>query len=188
MTVTIDNDLSGPVGDRAFKLVWSSDQADPADDKLLFYVYQDGRQVARTQATEWMFHVEQGASSRIEIFDTDPEASGAGGISDAWPGRMHLAWKNVEGATSYRVEEFVASVWTARRTIADDGNKPNFGFISRFLEDVTIHQFRVIPIAANGLEGTARTFSALMVRHPDQPVTTKTYNGSGTPTVTIAAA
>jgi hypothetical protein len=71
---------------------------------------------------------------------------------------------------------------------ADQPTGNYFAWESRFLEDSASHRFRVVPVGQNGNEGTSREFLVLMVRIPDPPEVTYTYNGTPANTVTIAAA
>jgi hypothetical protein len=71
---------------------------------------------------------------------------------------------------------------------ADRPTGTPFTWRSRVLEDGATHRFRVVPVGQNGNDGTEQLFTLLMVRIPDPPAVTYTYNGAGAPTVTIAAA
>jgi len=122
-----------------------------------------------------------GEGIALEILDSE-----AAILSPAFPGRLTLNWTAVTSAKSYRVEEYVAAVWTERETITARGETA-FSWETRWLENQTTFQFRVIPITAGGTEGTALTYSALMVRADEVPDVTYTY-AAGTGKVTIAAA
>lgn len=167
-------------GPRAYEITYESDLT--STDAPVFYIYVDGAFVARTRATTHILHIPRGEAPTIEIADS-PVTTPA-----SVPGKAELAWYAVTGAVAYRVEEYVDSAWVARATIRDtNAVRGHYQWRSRFLEDATEHQFRIIPIDAGGNEGTARTHTILMVRRPDPPVVTVAYNGSATPTVTITA-
>lgn len=134
--------------------------------------------MAATQNTFFEFSVAAGEQIVIEVLD-----NGATAPQLAFPGRVTLGWSEVEGAYSYRVEEYVGAAWTARQTVRDLGQS-YFSWVSRFLEDATSHQFRVITIGTNGVEGEAKAFTFLMVRHPDIPDVAITYD-EGTQRVTV---
>ncbi len=163
-----------------FLLEWTSDETTPVP----FRVYIDGQEVGAFDSADGSgsFVVTAGSGESVFIEVLDKACSVP---SIAFSGRMRINWQAVVGASTYRVEEFVAAVWTARQTITDRGEGA-FEFVTRFLEDVTTHQFRVIPIDAAGNEGTAISFTSLMVRHPTPPSVSYVYNGAGTPTVTIS--
>lgn len=174
MAVTINQtDQTGPT---TWKVTFSSDLGGTP----VFSLYQNGVLITTTTATEWTFTVADLTSSIIEIFDdaTSP--------ATYYPGRMTLAWDAPPEATDYYlIEQKVASVWTERARIYDRGES-YFSWNTLYLDDVTTHEFRVSPIGANGVTGQIRLFTALMVRYPDIPNVTYTYD-SGTAKVTIAA-
>lgn len=138
-------------------------------------IYRDGvlYQVLTTQTgrEELVLPVAAGTSPYVEVLDT------ACRRKPASPGRFTVHWLGVAGATRYRVEELVGGEWLERQTITDDGSGA-FRWITRWLEDVTEHQFRVIAIDAAGNEATATTLAATMVRRPDIPAVAVTLTDS----------
>ncbi|QDU61230.1 hypothetical protein Pan216_20840 [Planctomycetes bacterium Pan216] len=166
----------------AFRLSFSSDETPPVP----FRVVRNGDMIYSFTSTdgtgEITVTVEPGTVPFFEILDRAGQRP-----QPAFPGRLTLAWQAVTGATRYRVDEYVDSEWTERQTIASTG-ETSYTWVSRWLEDSASHQFRVVPLDNAGNEGSAQTFAALMVRHPDAPNVTYTYNGSATPTLTITEA
>lgn len=156
MAVTISKPVK--IGQRSFSVGWSSSLTTPT-----FYVYQDGLLISTTQLTEQVFTVEAGESLIVEVLDSPTEAP-----ITAFPGKLTIGWYSSAGAASYRVEELILGAWTLRADITDNG-QGFFRWKTRFLEDVTVHQFRVVPVGTNGNNGTPLVFSAIMVRHPDPP-------------------
>jgi hypothetical protein len=103
-----------------------------------------------------------GESLMIEVLDT------ADAPAQAFRGRRLIWWYPVAGAVQYRIDEYVGSTWVQRALVQTMG----IGFFSwktRFLEDSTAHQFRVVPIGSNRNDGTPLLISEFMVRHPDPP-------------------
>jgi len=174
------------VGAGEWRIAWTSDLGSPPTD--LYRIYQNGALVASDVfVEEWVVYVQAGESLVFEVLDdADLEPS------TAFPGRLTIGWRRVASATaSYRVEEYVGGEWVERYTVADDGSEW-FNWESRYLEDVTTHQFRVVPVGENGNDGTPIAFATLMVRHPDSPITDDNVDDkfsydSGTNKVTIAA-
>jgi len=154
-------------------VAWSSNLSEPT-----FYVYRDGELVTTTQQTSMLFTVATGDKLVLEVLD-DADAL----PSTAFPGRLTLQWAATAATDHYRVEEYVGGQWTERQSIADDGSQ-YYAWQSRYLEDETTHQFRIVPVGTNGNDGAATSFSCLMVRHPDAPTPTWSYN-SGTKKATI---
>ncbi len=162
------------LGPNTWKLSWSSILSN-----VTFSIYRDGELALQTKLLSHIFYIEQGESPVFEIIDTP------GGLpSVGFPGNSLITWYAIAGTDHYRVEEFVAAVWTLQRKIVA-GDKPYFNFRTRWLEDVTIHQFRVIAVGTNGNESTAKLVNVFMVRHPDPPLAGFAYNGAGPKTVTI---
>ena len=160
----------------AFLLRWDS-----TVEGATFYVYRDGELLATTSLNEWLVTVEAGEAPVFDVLD-DAAAS----PEPAFPGYLVLTWYAVAGAHRYLVQEDVAGTWTTFKTVLEDGS--GYYLVStRFLEDATVHTFRVLPVGTNENDGTAATLICLMVRNPDPPDVSFSYD-SGTGAVTIAAA
>jgi hypothetical protein len=151
--VTIEKILR--IGNDTWQVRYFSSLQDP-----VFRIYIDGVQVAVTELTSINVPVAAGEGAIIEILD-DPDALPA----EVFPGKVILGWPFVEGGSQYRIEEYVGGDWAEVARIKDNGGYMKWQ--SRLLEDGQTHQFRIIPVAANGNEGTSREFAILMVRHPD---------------------
>lgn len=165
-----------------WRVSWTSTETAP----VTFRVFRDGQQISSftspDQSGEITVSVPPGEHVVIDVLDTASQVP-----AKVFPARMTVHWESVSDAVKYRVEEFVASVWTLRQEIVDSGAGA-YTWLSRDLEDVTTHQFRVIPVDAADNQGTALTFSTLMVRYPAPPDVTFSYDGAGPKTVTISAA
>ena len=170
---------------RVDAVAWEFSGTSSATPPVPFRIYANGEKVAdyssANQAWSKVLHVPSGEGMLVEVLDNASAVP-----SPAFPGRVVINWVAVENATNYRVEEYVSAAWTEVITYAANG-RSTFSHKSRWLEDQTTHQFRVIPISGAGNEGTALTFSFAMVRHPDSPQVTYTYNALNDK-VTIAEA
>lgn len=167
------------IDDRTARVTWSyaGSAAEPT-----FYVWVNGRLWTTTAARSVLLTGDGGET--LDCFVTDD----ANEIPPAtYPSRIELSWDHVTGAGRYRIEELVSAVWTVRDLVIDDG-RGHFRWLSRPLEDVTTHQFRVTAIGTGGNEGVAKAATVFMVRRPDAPDVSFTYDGSVAGTVTIAAA
>lgn len=174
MAVTISETTQ--LSDTTVRVRWTSSLGTPS-----YRLFQDGALITTTELEEFTFSLELGHNSFIEILD-DVTAIPA----EVFTGYAILGWHASGTATAYRMEEKIASVWTPRQTIESDG-QGYFNWRSRWLEDVTTHEFRVVPIAASGAEGTPLPLSIPIRRHPDIPDVSMVY-ASGTGKVTLAAA
>lgn len=163
-----------------WRLRFTSDRTPP----IPFRIYREGRLVSSFDSDVASGEIDITASDGefpfVEILDQEGALP-----SLAYPGHITLHWSGVSGSASYRVEEFFLASWKLRQIVSDNGQGA-FTWLSRWLEDETQHQFRVIPMDIAGNLGTPLPLSVTMVRHPDTPVVDYVYNGSGTPTVTIS--
>lgn len=172
MTVSIDSVTQ--TGLTTYQVGWSSNLPDPT-----FYVYQDGVLLNTTKAGSGQFSVPTGESLVLEVLDDLNETPEA-----AFPGKLTLGWYAVTDTDFYRIDEYAGAAWVQRAVIRETG-RGFYQWKSRFLEDVTVHQFRVVPVGTNGNDGDPLAFNVLMVRHPDAPAVGFSYS-SGTGKVTIS--
>lgn len=156
-----------------------------ADNSPLYWRL-DGKRYHDGFETQLVISVEPGTSPIIWVSDSD-----YGDDADFFPGHASIQiFVDETSLPSYefiRFEEFVSGVWTLRKKIRIDGSGW-YSWTSRWLEDITSHQFRALPIGTNENNGTTVSLSILMVRNPDPPDVNWIYNGASTPTVTIEVA
>ena len=178
MAVTYDKPVR--VDEWTFVLRWTSDRTRPVP----FRVFREGVMFAEFDSSdgegEIYITAAPGEYPFVEVLDHADAVS-----SIAFPGRLTLYWVGVTGAEYYTIEEYVSSVWTARDTVYDN-SQGAFSWLTRWLEDVTSHQFRITAVDEAGNDGTPLSFTCVMVRHPDTPSVSMALTGSRT--VTISAA
>lgn len=150
------------------------------DGTALFYVYYEGI-LAHTLTRNWLqVDCAPGEQLQVEVLD-DPETAPQPG----YPGRGMLHWSSVDDAMEYRIEEWVTDAWVLRERVSANGASVYLRQ-TRFLEDDTEHQFRVVPVHTNGADGTPRYFTFYMVRRPDVVEWTGSYSAlTGDLTVTV---
>lgn len=158
MAVTFSKQLR--IGE-TIRLAWSSDKQTPT-----YQVYLWGELYAITASSFLDVHVNSGENVIVEVLDNDHEVP-----TKIYPPWVTLRWfeSASQDVNYYLIEEFVASVWTERKKVYDEG-QGYFTWRSRQLEDETTHQFRITPIGVNGNAGTASIHSYFMVRNPDPPL------------------
>ncbi len=144
-----------------------------------FKVYRDGRLIATTEGFETTIMVSENEYPVIEVRDDD-ESPALG-----FPRQLKFQWAKTLATDHYLIQKFVASSWDLIARIPDNGQE-YFDYVTGILADVTIHQFRVLPVGTNGNEGTAKTWAVLVVGHPDIPAVTLTWNSS-THKINVAA-
>ena len=166
------------IGPTTWRIEVASTLGDPT-----FYWYVDGILIDSSNQPFRTFEIGAGEQGQIEILD-DPDAT----PSAVYPGRVLLTWHpdpaNAD-IENWRVDEYVDGDWTER--ITTPATQWGQEWTSRYLEDNSTHRFRVVPLGANSIEGVAREFSVLMVRLPDLPDVTYSYD-DGTGAVTATAA
>ena len=172
MTVTIETVQQ--IDARSVRVLWSSGLGDPT-----FYVWLDGVYAYKTALTQGVFTMAAGAAVIIDVFDAAAAEPAA-----AYPGRLLLGWWPSPDVDYYRIDEYYNSAWLERVRVQDHG-EGFFTWRTRFLADVTSHQFRIVPVGIDGNEGGAINLTSLMVRHPDPPDVAYAYD-SGTTKVTIS--
>lgn len=143
----------------------------------VYYWYQDGALLEVGARPFRQFDLVDGESVSIEVFDTGATAPAVG-----LPGRITLQWDAVTGATAYRVDTYNGATWDeGRRQSA--GAASHFRYQSSVLADCEDHKFGIVPIGVN--EGARREITVHMIRKPDQPTGTFSYN-AGTGVLTVA--
>lgn len=174
MTVSID--APRRIDRNTVRITFSSDLGGTPT----FFIYVDGKLVSEQQHTDYIVYLSAGHSPHIMILDAlDAEHI------ERFPGRIMAQWSDTAATDHYRLEEFISAAWVLRAKIPDLGESL-FKWFTRYLEDVATHQIRLIPVGTNGNQGTAISVGILMVRFPDIPDVSYTYN-SGDAKVTIAA-
>lgn len=166
------------LGPNTWRLNWTSDEVDPT-----YWVYLDGVLVSTQTTEEFELQTEGAYAPVVEVLDAADDVP-----SDAHPGILRLGWLPDADAAQYLVQQYDGAAWDTIATLAADASRPWWHYDTPGLADETTHTWRVLPVDAAGNQGTAVQFVALMVRHPDPPKVTFTYDGAGPGTVTIAAA
>ena len=153
---------------------WTSDLSTPT-----FRIYQDGVLVSRQTDTEYLVRADGSVFPVLELLDDADEIP-----NEAHPGEFYLGWENESDAARYKIEEYSGGEWTQRALILNSDERPWITYATGPLADETSHQWRITPVDSAGNEGTLISFTKLMVRYPDPPQVTMTYD-SGTAKVTI---
>ena len=149
-----------------------SDLSDPT-----YYALRDGVVFSQNKTGAFYFQLQPGERLRVEIVDDLLEASGAD-----YPGRAWLQWDTAPTATSYRIDQWVASAWTQVSQL-QASTLSVYDFITDFLDNLTEYKFRVVPIIASN-DGYAREYEFLIHRRPNEPTVDSFSYDSGTNTIT----
>lgn len=178
MTVTFTE--TTVVDPLSVKLKFTSDASTPVTFRVFVMGLQATEFTSSDGAGEFLLHVADGQQPYVQVIDDAVSKA-----DYAYPGQMTLFWYAVSGAVSYRIDEYVSSVWTERFSVIDQGQGA-FTYLTRWLSDATAYQWRVMPIGENGNDGTALTYSFTTVRHPDVPSVSYAVDSGGNLTVSAA--
>jgi hypothetical protein len=161
--------------DHTVGLPWETLLAGP------YRIYVDGVHVKTTYQRRYPLHVDTELPV-VDVLTAEEDPT----LEDARSARIILTWWPSPLAVIYRVEQYIDYMWVTLAEIPDRG-EAFFEFVTEPLADDTQHQFKVIPIHASGAEKPELLITHQMVRAPDPPDVTVTYqDGSGK--VTIAEA
>jgi len=138
-----------------------------------FYVYVDGFLYTTTTRTWYDVPVPAGAVLAVQVFDSSSDTP-----DDVHPCQFVFFWERSPDAVHYRIERYVDAAWSVVHRVHERGQWI-YNYRTAVLEDETEHQYRIVPVGSDGREGTAKTFTIKMVRRPDRPTQTITYD-SGT--------
>lgn len=119
----------------------------------------------------------------VSIIDVT-DADGAPGL--AAHDHVLLSWPAVSGAGQYRVDRLVAAAYVPVGYVADIG-RAAYTWRSNPVKAETATEFRVVPLAGDGNDGTPASHVVTLARHPVPPAVTRTLD-EGTRRLTIAAA
>lgn len=121
----------------------------------------------------------------VEVFDSTEDTGDALGV--LYPARITLQWRGYAYADYYEIQEETApSTYTTVQVYNEDGSGYYKYTATKLTDDVGTGSYRIITVDKSGaLVNT--DFEAVIIRHPDPPELTYTYN-AGTGLLTIAAA
>jgi len=135
------------------------------------YYWYVGGVLVETSSRPWkIVDLAAGESLWVEVFDDSSSTPVPGNA-----GRLIIDWGPVSGASVYRVYEYYDSAWTLRAEVPETG-LGQYEYQTRYLENDTDIQWRVVAYGTNGILGTVRQFTAKCVRGPDAPEVTYTYS------------
>ncbi len=177
MTVSIlSMTLASPF---AWLITWESDTPGAT-----FSVYIDGVLAARGSMTEIRVPV-SGRSPVIEIRDdaADPTKHPSDRVRIQWRASTMAGGEPGDGIDHYRVEQWVDPDWVEQARVLEEG-LGYYAWTSGPLADGQSFSFRVVAVADIGAESTEAELDTLMVRLPDPPAVTATWDaGDGEVTI-----
>ena len=159
---------------------------------IFYHWYADGAYLGMTTTPARTFALEYDEMIRVECQDTtDADYDPIANAPDGWPARRSIFWTRSTDtdAAGYRVEQKAgAGDWTEIGRIHQNATAWSFAVLSPRLTDLTVYQWRVVPMDAAGNDGTPITLDAeTVVRTPDAPDFEFTYD-EDTDQITFAAA
>jgi len=156
--MAVTNLTAKQISDTRWRVTWDSTLARPT-----YYVYRDGLLMMQTRQELYEFDAARGEQVQIDVLDDMDDAP-----AEVYPGKMILSWEPVDGANHYRIDEKVGGTWTERARIQETG-LPSYWYQTRWLQDMTAYEWRVVAVTEGGVDGLERPLTAVMVRRPDVP-------------------
>lgn len=161
---------------------------------VYYHWYLDGAWLGVTTDPNYTVYLEAGDQAEIVCIDTnDVDFDGVANAPAGYPSRRAVYWnRSIDtDVDHYRVEYGTGlsspASWTLLATVPDDGSW-SYQLLSQRLADLTYYWFRIVPVDLAGNEGTAIVLGPeKIVRRPDAPEYSATYDG-GTTKVAFAAA
>ncbi len=155
------------VGSQSWRFEWAATTSP-------YRVYWNGTLLDTVTALEYIIEengylTEPPALEVLDANDTDDAEN------IAYPPRLVIQWRQVSDVLSYGVREKVGATWTARATVGEN----NLGYYRHetpALDDITTADWRVVAIDSLGNESDPLEFDAFVVRNPDPPDITITYD------------
>lgn len=135
-----------------------------------YYVYVDGILTAITNRLYYQFAFAPGEQPQVEVCDSATDVPAV-----AYPGNALMTWQGDSEATYYKIQKWIDSAWTTVRVLQATG-QPFYQYRSPWLDDCTTHKYRIVPYNANDIAGSPMEFEFEMVRYPDAPEPTYTYD------------
>lgn len=177
--MTVHFTQSYPIGEEGWHYEWISTESEPT-----YYEYVDGVLMNVSTSTTRDLWLAPGEVVQFEVLDSPSVMP-----QPAYPSRAWLSWyaDTLEPAASYRIEELIDAEWVTAGTVFPGVGQTYFTWLSRVLEDDNVHHFRIVPVAFNKEEGLPLRLVVPMVRRPDPPAWSGTYDdNTGNLTVTVA--
>lgn len=154
------------LGPTRFRLDYTSDLGGTPT----FYIYLMAELIATTTATFYEFTVPAGNQVQIEVFDDVGDVP-----EEAFDSSALLRWGGVSGAAQYRVKQYESAAWVVKGVVLANASDV-YQFRTAMLADCVTHQFQVVPVDANGVEGDVLAMDIEMVRYPDTPDQTAAWS------------
>ena len=176
MAVTINRPVQ--IDRYTWLVTYSSSLSDPT-----FYIWLNGQLVSTTKSTEYRVTVVGSSSPVLDIFDdaaSQPEASAQG--------FFEVMWTLPAAAVQVKVERQAAGSgsWSEIGTFDVIQGTAKFRFTTEYLDDKTGYIYAATAIDAAGRESEREMAHFPMVRIPDVPAVSMSYD-NGTRQVTISS-
>lgn len=155
-------------------VIVTSDLVPGAGQSINYYWYLDGVFIERTVNNRNAFMVSAGDQARIDIVDSlDADMDIIANAPTAYPARRSIVWVRSTDATvvRYRIEQQKAGgAWQTIGTVAPLSQQWSLSVLSPRLDDLTSYAWRLVPVDADGNDGTILALSAeQIIRRPDAP-------------------
>jgi hypothetical protein len=152
-------------------------------DVVYYCWYVDDAYVGKTASPTRSFQVESGEHLRVTCIPTDDEDfDPVQNAPDGFPGKRTLWWcRSLDSAVAqYRIDQKSGDGdWAELATLSAVDGQWAYSFTTDTLDDCTSYTWRVVPINADGVEGTALTIGPeTIIRYPDAPDFSATFDAN----------
>ncbi len=105
----------------------------------------------------------------LDASDTDPPEM------LKYPPRLALQWRGVEGAAAYLLYRYEDTAWVHRATVLESG-RGYYEHVTDVVDDLSIADWAVYAVSAKDNSSYPVEVSGRIVRNPDPPEVTMTYD------------
>lgn len=164
--------------------------SDLAGGPIYFHWYLDGQYCGRSTVPEHTLYLDAGDQASVVAIDTlDSDFDVHENAPAGWPARETLWWVRslADAVEYYRIDQQVdGGAWSVLGYVPAVPGQWAYEYLTPRLVDLSTYAWRIVPVDTAGNEGTPLELPARrMVRRPDAPDFTITYNQSET-TVTFS--
>lgn len=163
----------------------TSDLVPGAGQRINYYWYLDGVFIERTVRNHNTFFVSTGDQARVEIIDSlNDNLDVIANAPSAYPARRSIVWVRSTDTTvaQYRIEQQKdGGAWQIIGSVVPLSQQWSLSVLSPRLDDLTNYAWRIVPVDADGNDGTILAISPeQIVRRPDAPDFATTFDAATT--------
>ena len=150
-----------------FKVEWVSSLTSPT-----YYVYLDSVLVETIERSWTFVNVPPGETLDFQVFDSSSNAP-----DEAFAGRFVFSWYNQDTViVNFEVAMYQSGSYVVLDTVQVTSLEHYYQYKSAYLNNETEYKFRITPIGLNQARGVPVYITQTLVRRPDPPKASYTYD------------